>query len=187
MPDVEDNNVNIKIDPPPHSEIARMARFIVHTADWAVVSYRSLHPKTNDYPMGIIQSVSDGPVNNSKGKPYLYVTELEDVIQDTDKDNRCTLTMSLAQTDYCSMKQLDPESPLCAQVWLVGRINRVEGGSAEEKFAREALFSRHPSMENWPKDHKFFFMKHDIEQVVIQDYFGGPVYVNVTDYYNASP
>ena len=26
-------------------------------------------------------------------------------------------------------------------------------GSAEEKFAKHALFSRHPVMKSWPKDH----------------------------------
>jgi hypothetical protein len=52
--------------------------------DWAVLAFRSLQPKTNDFPMGAVQSVSDGPVGNSKGKPYMYVSELEDAVRDTE-------------------------------------------------------------------------------------------------------
>ncbi|KAJ9586381.1 hypothetical protein L9F63_019962 [Diploptera punctata] len=182
MPDIEDNSVNFNVndDPPPHSEVAKMARFIVHNSGRNFVIYQSLEPKTNDYPMGAVQSVSDGPVDNSKGTPYMFVSELEDL------DNRCTLTMTLAQTDYCKNKKIDPKFPLCAQVWLVGRFNRVKN-ETEMDFAKDALFSRHPTMKNWPKDHHFFFAKLDIEQILVQDYFGGPVPVNVADYYNASP
>lgn len=40
-------------------------------------------------------------------------------------DSRCSFTMTLAQGDYCKQQQLDPQDPLCAQVTLVGRIERV--------------------------------------------------------------
>jgi hypothetical protein len=36
-------------------------------------------------------------------------------------------------------------------------------------------------------DHKFFFMKLNIERVIIVDYFGGPVYVDVDDYFDVKP
>jgi hypothetical protein len=37
---------------------------------------------TIDFPMGTIFSVSDGPLDNGKGTPYVYVTELGEAIQD---------------------------------------------------------------------------------------------------------
>ena len=40
-------------------------------------------------------------------------------------DSRCSFTMSLAQGDYCKQKKLDPQDPICAQVTLVGRMERV--------------------------------------------------------------
>ncbi len=38
------------------------------------------------------------------------------------KDNRASLTMTLAQNEYCRQKALDPEDPRCAHVILTGRI-----------------------------------------------------------------
>lgn len=48
---------------------------------------------------------------------------------------------------------LDPEDPACARATLLGRMARVpeEGVGA----AREAMFSRHPSMASWPESHSF--------------------------------
>jgi hypothetical protein len=40
-------------------------------------------------------------------------------------DSRCSLTMTLAQGDYCKKKNLDPQDPICAQVTLIGRLERV--------------------------------------------------------------
>jgi hypothetical protein len=34
--------------------------------------------------MGTILSVSDGPLGSGKGTPYVYVSEVEDAVQDTD-------------------------------------------------------------------------------------------------------
>jgi hypothetical protein len=36
-------------------------------------------------------------------------------------------------------------------------------------------------------DHHFFFMKLNIERIRLLDYFGGAIYVNVDDYYDATP
>jgi hypothetical protein len=36
-------------------------------------------------------------------------------------------------------------------------------------------------------DHHFFFMKLNIERIMVVDYFGGPIYVNVDDYYDVTP
>lgn len=52
-------------------------------SDWSVLAYKSQQPKTSGFPLGTILSVSDGPLGNGKGTPYMYVTEFEDAIKDT--------------------------------------------------------------------------------------------------------
>jgi len=51
-------------------------------SDWTVMAYKSQNPMTNDFPMGTLFSVSDGPLGNGKGTPYVYVSELVEAIQD---------------------------------------------------------------------------------------------------------
>jgi hypothetical protein len=46
------------------------------------MAYKSQQPKTSEFPIGTILSVSDGPLSNGKGTPYVYVSEVEEAIQD---------------------------------------------------------------------------------------------------------
>nr|CAD7256416.1 unnamed protein product [Timema shepardi] len=146
--------------PPPHTEVAKMARFIVHNSDWAALSYISAQPKSKGYPSGAIFSVSDGVINQSTGVPYLYVTKLELPIQDLRNDSRCSLTMTLAQSPYCQTQGLDPEEPPCAQLVLTGRMVQLENGTLDWNNAKEALFSRHPRMKDWPAGQKLWSKQH---------------------------
>lgn len=41
------------------------------------------------------------------------------------KDNRCSVTISLAEGNFCHVKQLDPEDPRCPQVILTGKFKVV--------------------------------------------------------------
>lgn len=61
------------------------------------------------------------------------------------------MLVTLSQTDYCKDNDLDPQDPRCAKLTISGEMKRLKAGSEEEKFAKNALFSRHPIMENWPK------------------------------------
>lgn len=61
------------------------------------------------------------------------------------------MTMSLAQTDFCRSRQLDPEDPRCPQVILTGYFVIIDNTTEEYKFAEKAVFSRHPEMTSWPK------------------------------------
>ena len=79
----------------------------------------------------------------------------------------------------------DPEDPRCAHVILTGSFVKLNPGSEEEQFAKEALFSRHPIMPDWPDGHHWFFAKLDISNILILDFFGGAVTVPVQDYFNA--
>ena len=103
------------------------------------------------YPMNNVFSVSDGKVNESSGIPYFYMSEMEISVHDLNADNKASITMSLAQGDYCKKKNLDPEDPRCAHVILTGDFVRLDVDSDEANFAKDALFSRHPEMPTWPE------------------------------------
>lgn len=50
---------------------------------------------------------------------------------------------------------MDPEDPTCAKASIRGTIHRVQGGSADEALAKQALFTAHPDMAEWPAGHNF--------------------------------
>jgi len=121
-----ENAVPTAIDPPPHELAAKMARYIVHSSDWTALSTISTHEPIVGYPFANVFSVSDGPVDGSTGVPYMYFTDMEISVQDMKKDSRASITMSLAQSDYCKRHRYDPENPLCAHVILTGSIEKVK-------------------------------------------------------------
>ena len=65
------------------------------------------------------------------------------------------------------------------------KILLLQEGSDEEAVAREALFTRHPSMADWPGNHGWFFCKLDIQNIQLLNYFGGAITVPVADYFAA--
>ncbi|KAG8232955.1 hypothetical protein J437_LFUL011447 [Ladona fulva] len=171
-------------NPPPPEQGAKMARYIVHNSEWASLGSISSLSKIKGYPFTDVFSISDGTLLNSTGVPYLYMTPLDLSSKNIERDNRCSLSLSLAQSNYCQKNNLDPEDPRCAHVVLTGKMLKVKKGSEEEEIARSSLFSRHPAMKNWPKDHNWFFAKLKIESICLLDYFGGPKYISVDDYFN---
>ena len=75
-----------------------------------MATFSSREPFT-DYPTANVFSMADGPVDSSSGIPYFYLTEMELSVHDLNKNNRASITMSLAQGDYCKENNLDPEDP----------------------------------------------------------------------------
>lgn len=130
-------------------------------------------------------SVSDGPREAGSGVPYLYLTTMEISVQDLQVNPNASLTMSLAQTHFCKKEGFDPQSPLCAHIILSGSVQQLDG--AESDAAKLALFSRHPEMESWPRDHNWFFAKLNITNIWVLDYFGGIKTVTPDEYYSAKP
>jgi hypothetical protein len=63
-----------------------------------VFAYKSQHPKTSEFPLGTIISVSDGPLGKGKGTPYMYVSKVEEAVQDTDVSLPCTVEAHLNNT-----------------------------------------------------------------------------------------
>ncbi|XP_063322647.1 protein CREG1 [Pelmatolapia mariae] len=170
---------------PPHDQVARVARFVAHQVDWASMATISTHKPVVGQPFSNVFSVSDGPRGSGSGVPYMYLTRMEISVQDLEVSPVASLSMSLAQTDYCRQQSFDPQSPLCAHIILSGSVQEVNGTEAE--FAKKALFTRHPEMIDWPSDHNWFFAKFNITQVWVLDYFGGVKTVTPDEYFQATP
>ncbi|KAF7251175.1 Protein CREG1 [Varanus komodoensis] len=173
---------------PPHEDVARVARFVAHACDWGALATLSAQvPPMRGQPFANVFSVSDGPPGpRGSGVPYMYLTALEISVQDLQVNANASLTMSLAQTYYCKKKGYDPQSPLCAHVIFSGIVEKVQNVT-EADFAKTALFSRHPEMATWPRDHNWFFAKFNITNIWVLDYFGGIKAVTPQEYFNATP
>ncbi|XP_040278858.1 protein CREG1 [Bufo bufo] len=172
-------------DIPPRNETARVARYVAHRCDWGALATISSHDPLRGQPFANVFSVSDGPRGQSSGVLYLYLTTMEISVQDLQVNSNASLTMSLAQTPYCRQEQYDPQSPLCAHIILSGSVLKVDAAEADK--AKMALFSRHPEMETWPRDHDWFFAKLNITNIWVLDYFGGIKTVTPEEYYQAKP
>merc|ERR1711911_530468 len=172
-------------NPPNPFAVAKMARYVLHASEWTSMSTISTHEPLVGYPFVNVFSVSDGPLGNSTGIPYFYVTDMEISMQDLKVDPRASITLSLAQSDYCREKGYDPESPLCAHIICTGEFTRITD-EEEKDFAKQALFSRHPEMNSWPTDHGWFFAKLDIKNIYVLDFFGGIKTANLDKYYKTA-
>jgi len=185
--EVPDNRGDTHL-PPPHDQVARMARYITHNSDWAALATIATRDPIIGFPFANVLSISDGPVDNSTGVPYIYISPWEISARDLSHNNKASLTMSLAQSGYCEKMNFDPEDPRCAHVILTGEFIKLDPESEEETFARNALFTRHPIMPDWPAGHHWFFAKIDIQNILILDWFGGAVVtVPVQEYFEAKP
>ncbi|XP_074550261.1 protein CREG2 [Halichoeres trimaculatus] len=171
--------------PPPHEETARTARYIAHTSDWGHLATISTQDKIKGLPFGNIFSVSDGPLDNSTGVMYFYVTPMDNTVTDLKSNPYASLTFSEAEGELCRQMMYDPEDPRCARLTLTGKM--VEVAPEELAFAKEAMFSRHPAMAKWPVGHKWFFMKLELIQVWLQDWIGGVSLIPLEDYFKATP
>ncbi|KAG8000494.1 Protein CREG2, partial [Nibea albiflora] len=171
--------------PPPHQETARTARYIAHYSDRGHLATISTQDKIKGLPFGNIFSVSDGPLDNSTGVIYFYVTPMDNTVSDLKNNPYASLTFSEAEGEFCRQMVYDPEDPRCARLTLTGKM--VEVVPEELVFAKEAMFSRHPVMAKWPVGHKWFFMKLELVQVWLQDWIGGVSLIPLEDYFKATP
>ncbi|XP_061735288.1 protein CREG2 [Nerophis ophidion] len=171
--------------PPPHQETARTARYIAHSSDWGYLATISTQDKIKGVPFGNIFSISDGPVDNSTGVIYFYVTPMDNTVEDLKVNPFASITFSEAEGDFCRQMVYDPEDPRCARLTLTGKMAAVP--PEELNFAKAAVFSRHPVMAKWPKGHNWFFMKLELIQVWLQDWTGGTVLVPLEEYFKALP
>ena len=88
--------------------------------------------------------------------------------------------------EYCNQNGYDPQDPPCPRLILTGSIEKIPEESPEFALARLYLFTRHPSMINWPSGHLFYFAKMNLQNILLLANFGGAATVSVEDFYNAS-
>ncbi|KAF5299198.1 hypothetical protein FQA39_LY02371 [Lamprigera yunnana] len=176
----------IDSEPPKPWQKTLMARYVVHQSDWVSISTISTLKAVSTYPYVNLKSMSDGPISQSSGVPYLLMTHLDVSGKDLENDNRCSILASLAETNYCKQEDLDPQDPRCSRVILTGHFLKVDPSSAEYKIAKNALYSRHPHMKKWPIKHNFYIGKVDIEFIALLDNFGGIEFIDPQDYFHAN-
>ena len=145
-------------------------------------------------PFGNIYSFVDGTCNNSSGIPYIYGTYLDQTFVDSQYNTAVSLSLSEASLPSvcggkalpsCSISQSshgDPENPVCARLVVSGFIVVLSKEDEEYRFAKQAIFHRHPSMEEWPDDHDWVVAKIDVQDIWLIDFFGGAAVLDVDAY-----
>lgn len=186
--DIEDNYLDSVIDdpPPPHTDYARMARWLVHNMEWTSMGTISTLPAIAGFPMVNVIAIADSEKGaKSTGNIYFYLTMLDFTAQDLSKKNQLTALFSMDQNLSCSKQNMDPMEPTCARAMISGEALQVFNDSAEFDFATAAMVSHHPASINWLKTHDFFLCKLNISSICILDWYGGPHYVTLNDYFKA--
>ncbi|KAL3279518.1 hypothetical protein HHI36_017027 [Cryptolaemus montrouzieri] len=86
--------------PPPYWKKALTARYIIHNVDWVSMATISTQKGIEGYPFATVKSMSDGPVDNSTGVPYFYMSSIELSQQDINKDNRRMIPVQNGTNEY---------------------------------------------------------------------------------------
>ncbi|TFK04475.1 nuclear pore complex protein Nup205 [Platysternon megacephalum] len=169
----------------PQEQAIRTARFLTHYNSWGFLATESTQEKIQGVPFGNCLLVSDGPINNSTGIPFFYVTSKDNTVTDLMKNSVASLTLPEAEGEFCRKNIIDPEDPRCARLTLTGQMVMVP--PEEVEFAKQAMFSRHPVMRKWPRNYEWFFMKMNIEHIWLQNWYGGVSTIAVEEYFKAVP
>lgn len=177
-----------EFDPPPHTEYAKVARYIVHKSDWTSMGTLSTLKRIEGFPMVNIISVADSPRGGrSTGHIYFLLTDLDFTGQDLHSSNRLTALFSDDQDLACTKKKVDPMEPTCGRIMISGIRTVIDPNDRETyRLANESFVSRHPASTNWVHTHDFYLCELKIQQIAVLNYYGGPHYVNPEDYYDAN-
>lgn len=182
--EIEENFLDSVPDPPPHTNYAQMARWLVHNMEWTAMGTISTLPNIAGFPMVNVIAMADSEKGaKSTGNIYFYLTMLDFTAQDLSKNNQLTTLFSMDQNLLCSKQNIDPMEPTCARVMFSGEALRVAKDSAEFDFATKAMVSHHPASVNWLDTHNFFLCKLNISLITVLDFYGGPHFVNIDDYF----
>ena len=175
------NGISAASTKPPHKEIAKTGRWLMHESLYGSLSTISVD--LNGVPFGNVQSVVDGTSDSSTGIPYFYVSEMDTSQVNIASNNTASFALSEAQLQG-GCKGVDQEDPTCVRLTLSGKMVEVTNQD-ELDFATKALFERHPHMQDWPTDHGWKVKKMELENVWILDFYGGVTPVTVEDYLHA--
>ncbi|OIW09566.1 hypothetical protein TanjilG_28165 [Lupinus angustifolius] len=169
-------SITSKPDP---DDASATARWLVSLNSWGVLN--TISNDLGGAPFGNVVSFSDGLPNEGIGIPYFYLTTLDPTARNALQDERASLTVGEYALGTCGQK--DPENPTCSKITLTGKLKMLDEKSSNEgKFARNALFSKHPEMKGWPKGHNFQVFKLEIEDIFLIDWYGGPKPLTVEQY-----
>ncbi|CAN0857521.1 Protein CREG2 [Linum grandiflorum] len=160
---------SLAVKKPDPKNPAATSRWLVSQNSWGVLKN--------------VASFSDGEPGKGTGVPYFYLTILDPTPTNAMKDPRSSFTISEYPLGTCG--KVDPENPTCAKITLTGKLVPVDEKSKEAEFAQNALFTKHPQMKDWPKDHDFQIYKLVIEDIFLIDRFGGPEPLTVEEYLEA--
>lgn len=180
----DENNDVLSNDPPPHTDYAKMARWLVHNSEWMATGTISTLKSIEGFPMVNVIAMADSEKGEkSTGIIYFYLVMLDFTAQDLSKRNQMTALFSLDQSLYCTQRNVDPMEPTCARIMISGEALRVPRDTDEFNFAANAMKSHHPATAHWIDAHDFFLCKLNITQICVLDWYGGPHFVSVEDYY----
>ncbi|NWS68870.1 CREG2 protein, partial [Crotophaga sulcirostris] len=147
---------------------AGTARYLARFFSWGFVFFFAAHGKIQGMPYGNCLLLSDGPVNNSTGIPFFFVTPKDFFLADLLKNPVASFFLPEADFFFCSYffsaffsfffkNLIDPEDPRFFLLTLMVFFFTVP--PEEVEFAKQAMFSRHPVVRKWPRSYFFFFMK----------------------------
>ncbi|KAK3227519.1 hypothetical protein Dsin_007381 [Dipteronia sinensis] len=168
----------LAVSKPDPTNAAAYARWLVSQNSWGVLN--TISSDLGGAPFGNVVSFGDGLPNKGSGIPYFYLSDLDPTARYAMKDHRSSLAISEYPIGTCGKK--DPENPTCAKITLTGKLVLVDNNSKEVEFAQSALFTKHPEMKEWPKDHNFKIFKLEIEDIFLINWFGGPKPLTVDQY-----
>nr|XP_016944698.1 protein CREG1 [Drosophila suzukii]XP_036674402.1 protein CREG1 [Drosophila suzukii] len=166
---------------------AKIARDLVHRANWAALGSLSTNKLVEGYPMVNIISIDDSDANgNSTGRIRFLLTDLDFTGPDWQKDNKVTLLFSDEQTLRCKDGGKDPMEPTCARSMISGQVQKLDPSDQSYQPAKDAFVRRHPAADNWIKAHNFYLCELEISNIFVLDFYGGPHNVKASDYYAVS-
>ena len=168
----------------PPFEDAAFARYLAHMNSYGVVSTISVH--LDGQAFSNVMSCSDGIGNNSTGRLFFYMTEMDPTGADLTQDSRASVTFSQAQIiGEGSCAQVDPEDRACGSLTIAGDIVEVSG--TDKIFALEALFSRNPPMKHWPRAHGWIVFEMKPMRIILVRGNEISSEIAVAEYFSASP
>merc|ERR1719313_989962 len=178
---------------------AAFARKMVKSLTWGVLSTTSTRTQGTSMGASFGNPYSFADV---AGVPYFYASDMDASMIDlfgsegAGASARASLALSHASLmlDNGTAAEAacrigdglgDPENPPCARLVISGTMTKVQTGSAEDEAARAALFERHASFKNYPKDHGFYVAKMTLDGVWLISAYGGAAILRPEDYFAA--
>uniref|UniRef100_A0A8C0HLR7 Cellular repressor of E1A stimulated genes 2 n=1 Tax=Buteo japonicus TaxID=224669 RepID=A0A8C0HLR7_9AVES len=123
----------------------------------------------------------DGPVNNSTGIPFFYVTPKDNTVADLLKNPVASLTLPEV---YPPTTTFSGNRVIRTKCWVptFSILHLFLALTISYK-----LLLRHPVVRKWPRSYEWFFMKMNIEHIWLQSWYGEVSAIAVEEYLKAVP